>query len=185
MCEPTTIAALSTWAAAHAGAISLASTALTIGGQVASHMEQNAYAKTNANAAMRAYEDQTAGITQRQIQEQNSAAQRTFQNQREYAAARATAVVGAEDAGVRGISVDALLNDLAGQQHARQDAVDQNTTWAVRALQDEKRGAQATRDARILSVPKSSTSSLLIKVGGTALQGLDAYNTKKKPRPPG
>jgi len=168
MCEPVSIMT----------ALSIASTAAAGFGQVAGYQEQKAMAKATRNAANNAYAMDLHGITTRQMQEQDAAAERKLENQREYDAARASAIVNADQAGVRGLSVDALLNDLAGQQASRQKAVDTNTSWQIAQLQDEKLGADATRQSRIASAPKPSATGLLLKVGGTAVSGLDAYKSR-------
>ncbi|MDP3869930.1 hypothetical protein [Phenylobacterium sp.] len=186
MCEPATIAAGIAWAGTHAAAISAAaaigSTALTIGGLTAQHREQNNLAKQTEASATRSYEIETGAIANRQAQEQTAAAERTLGNQREYAAANATGIVGAEAGGVRGLSVDALLGDLAGQQVARQANVEQNTSWGIQQLQQEKIGAGMSRDSRIASAPRASNTALAIKIGGAALDGYGNYSSLRGPK---
>lgn len=160
----------------------IASTAMGVGSTAMQFAGQRVTAKATAANAKSAYESQVSGLTQRQLQEQNSAAQRTFQNQREYDAARATAVTGAETSGVQGLTVDGLLSDLAGQQYQRQDAVKQNTGWAVQALQEEKRGAAATRDSRINSAPMPGTLGLALQIGGQSVVGLEKFSKATDPK---
>lgn len=182
MCEPATIAAATAWASAHAGALMIASTAMAAGSSVMQFANQSAQSKAMNVNAKSAYETQVSGITDRQMQEQSAAAQRTFQNQREYDAARATAITGAENSGLHGLSVDGLLNDLVGQQHERQDAVAQNTTWSIRAMQQEKMGAAASRDSRMNSAPMPSALGLGLTIGGQSIVGLDRFSKATDPK---
>jgi hypothetical protein len=183
MCEPATIMAAGSFLAAHAGtALTIASTAAGIGGSIASYDQQNAYAKATRQAATSAYEQQSAALTHRQEQEQTAAAERTFQNQREYDAARARAVVSAEAGGVQGLSVNALLNDLAGQQAVRQNAIGKNTDWAIQSLQQDKLGAAAARDSRINSAPRASGMGLALQIGGQAATGFDKFKSATDPK---
>lgn len=182
MCEPATIAAATAWLAANAGtALTIASTAAGIGGSVMSFQQQKAAAEANEKSARSAYEVGVSQITERQMQEQSSAAQRSFENQREYDAARSAAIVAGEGAGVRGLSVDALLSDLAGQQAARQKAVEQNLDWTTRALQQDKVSAASARDSRINSVQRPSGAALAIDIAGQAAKGFDTYKTRSDP----
>lgn len=182
MCEPTTIMAAGSFLAAHLGtALTIASTAAGIGGSIASYNQQNAMAKATRVNATNAYEQQSAALTQREEQEQTAAAERRFQNQREYDAARASAIVSGEAGGVRGLSVDALLNDLAGQQGARQGAIDKNLDWSIQALQQDKLGAAAARDSRINSAPHASGRGLALQIGGQAAIGFDKYKSATDP----
>lgn len=164
MCDPVT-------------ALTAVSTVLSIGGAVSQFSQQKQMAKQNTANSLRAYENTNADLTNRQIQEQNAAAQQTFEQQREYAGANAHAIVAADNSGVQGISVDGLLADLAGQQARRQDTVGQNLSMSVDQLQRERVGAAAARDSSIASTPKPSALALAINIGGQAANG---YLTAKR-----
>jgi hypothetical protein len=138
--------------------------------------------EATANAANNAYEQDARSISQRQMQEQDATASGNFANAQEYAAARASGIVAAEGSGISGLSVDALLNDLAGQQAARQKTADTNLGWTLAQMQQEKLGAAAQRDSRILSAPKPSSLGLALQIGGQALGGFDAYKTRTDPK---
>lgn len=196
MCDPATLTALAATAASHAAgvatvaeimaptlstALTIGSTAAGIGGSILSYEQQKAMSSATASAAKRAFEQDNRAITQRQLQEQTASADRKFANAQEYAAARASGVVAAGEAGVSGLSVDALLNDLAGQQAARQKTADTNLGWTLAQLQQERFGAQAQRDNRINSAPKPSSLGLALQIGGQAIGGYDTYKSRTDP----
>lgn len=171
MCEPATIMAT----------MALASTALSIGGQVASYSSQANQAATQRGNALSAFAQDASALTTRASQEQASAAQRKLQNQRDYDATRATAVNSADEAGVTGISVNALLGDLAGQQGLRQGAVDQNLNMTLQQLQSERQGAAVTMQSRMNQAQDPSLAGLLIGVAKTGVDGFSGYKSRTDP----
>lgn len=173
MCEPASIMIAATTAL---------STALSIGGQVAQYSAQADQAAATRSNALAAYQQDTSAITDRASQEQQATAQRRLQNAREYAAAKATAVTSAGDAGVSGLSVNALLTDLAGQQQLRQGAVDTNLDMTLQQLQREQQGAAVTRQSRINSAQDPSLAGLLIGVAKTGVDGFTGYKTRTDPK---
>jgi len=123
-------------------------------------------------------------LNDRGQQEQEAAAQQKLQQQSEYRSARATAVTAAEDAGIMGASVDGLLNDLATQQADRQKATDTNLSWTLRQLAEEQRGAANTMASRTNTARSPSLGSLLIGIGGTALDGYGKWRARQPPKQP-
>lgn len=182
MCDPVTIAATTAWVGANAATLlAVGSTAASVGGLVYQHNAQNAMSEQTAINAKQAFEISNAGITDRQLQDNISAADRRYANQSEYAAARASAITGAESGGVQGLSVDALLGDLAGQQVRRQSSIDQNLKWSTQQLQQERLGVAASRDSRIASAPKASGAALALDIAGTVATGFDKYKSRTDP----
>jgi len=181
MCEPATIIAGLTavgsalTSSAGVAALSIGSAALTGVGMVNQYNDGKANAQTARNSARAAYESDTAALTNRQLQEQQAAAQQTVSQQREFRSAKATAIVGAEDAGIMGLSVDALLNDLTGQQGARSKATNTNLQLALAQLQDQKTGADVQRQSRNNAARDPSRNALMIGLAGTALEGASGY----------
>jgi len=187
MCEPATImagltavgSALSSTAGV--AALTIGSAAMTGIGQVQQYQDAKYNAKAQRSAALAAFEGDTAAITNRQLQEGQSASQRLNEQQSEFRAARASAIVNAEDAGVTGLSVDALLNDLTGQQAKRTKATNQNLQMAIAQLQEQKGGAGVQLASRTNAARSPSMSSLMIGLGGTALDAANSYTKRTKP----
>lgn len=168
MCEPVT-------------AITALSAGLGIAGQVAGHSQQKRNAKDQRAAAISEYEANMRGLNDRGQQELEATAQAKLQQQREYRATKAQALVSAEDAGVMGVSADALLNDLAMQQAERTKAANTNIYWTLRQLRSEQQGAANTMSSRHNAARNPSFGSLLIGIGGTALGAYDKYKTRTDP----
>lgn len=129
--------------------------ALAIAATVASTYQQervaSAQTKQNFRQADYARDARDANIDQANLaanQDSENAAQKLAQIRREGAQARATARVASGEAGVAGLSVDALLRDLSGQQSLSESAVNTNLM----------RGAQASEvDRRNISTQTNST----------------------------
>jgi hypothetical protein len=118
MCVP--IAALgwsaATTAAATSAAVGVASAGLSIHGQRQAAKTQ---AKVQANASKaerQRYLHEVSSMRIQQGQEQVAAAQRLQESTKKAREARATARVSAGEAGVAGLSVDALINDLTRKE---------------------------------------------------------------------
>lgn len=162
-------------------AVAVASLVVGAGSAYVSHDNQNKMAEATEESALASYSVSNALANRRQQQEQEAAAQRRLANDREYAATKATATVAADESGVAGLSVDALLRDLAGQQASRQKAVDSNLSSTVAQLQAEKLGLAAQRDSRINSAFGSSNAALALQIGGAALSAVNTYKTQTDP----
>lgn len=158
-------------------ALSIASTAASLYGQQQAANAQDDYNKDMARNATIANNQRNAQITQRQIQERDSAQGRIMQNNLEATKARATAKVAASSAGVSGLSVDALLADLGASQGRYNASVGENlrasnmsSDWdRVNAYNDM---ASTINGLRAPAMPDYFGAALRI---GTIV---DDYNTK-------
>lgn len=168
MCEPVSI-------------ISGVSAGLGIASSVSAYSQGKKNAKAQRAAAIAEYEANMRGLNDRGLQELEASAQARLQQQREYRAARAQAIVAAEDAGIMGNTVEGLLNDLAIQQADRDNAVDTNIDWTLQQLRNEQLGAANTMQGRYNSARSPSFGSLLISVGGQALNGYMTYKNRTDP----
>lgn len=171
MCEATTIAA------AAVAAVSAAGTG-------ASYSAQHQKAKAQANhqrkvaegtntAANRAYLQQVS-------QEQGASKQKLSAAQREARQAQSAARVSAGEAGVSGLSIDALLDDFNRQRRTQASAIQKNYQWA-------SQGHQATAQGRIAQSrpgPTAFPSALAagLQIGGSAMQGYNFYQQNQPPR---
>ena len=119
MCLPALPAGLTT-------ALSIISTGAQLFQQqqaASAQKEYNDAVQRNATIAMN---QRNAQVTQRQVQERDSAQAKLMENNLEAAKAKSTAKVAASAAGVSGTSVDALLADLSGAQGRYNSSVETN-----------------------------------------------------------
>jgi hypothetical protein len=134
--------------------------------------EQNAYHEANRKAAVAAASDKYASQQNRILQEREAASQELFEKQITAMKARATAVTSAGEAGVTGLSVDALENDLLAQQGRQMQAI--QTNWDIKQAHqaDEMQSTYHQTVARINSVRKAVAPSplgfIFQAIGGAA-----------------
>src|SRR5262249_22943099 len=88
----------------------------------------------------------------RQQQEADAAAHKLGVAAREGAEARSTALVAAGEAGVSGLSVNALLNDFMAQETRQREAIRSNLAGSTDQLRSEMEGVQAQAAGRIASI---------------------------------
>jgi Mg-chelatase subunit ChlI len=134
LCDPLTLLSLSV------------STASGIAGFAAESQaadDQNAAYERNRKAALQSFEDTQRAMNERISQERESAAIERFDTVLESRAARATSDVAAGEAGISGITVEALARDFASREARFNSRVDKNEEWTVADL-------QARRPARLL-----------------------------------
>jgi hypothetical protein len=115
-----------------------------------------------------------------------SAQAQSFANE----ADKATGMVRAKvsDSGLSGNSIDAIINDLAGQEANRQLTLGRNMEAVKAQTQVQKAGIEMNKLARIANIAPAqlpvyqfpnqgpSTASLLLNVGSNLLGGLRTYN---------
>jgi hypothetical protein len=176
MCDPITIAVSSF-------AIGAVQTGMqyVAGNQAAK--QQNDMVRENQRAANANLVREYADVQTRQIQEEDAAAVQKQDVSREARAARATTMAAAGEAGVSGLSVEALLADVYGKEATAKDRVSQNTGFTTDNLTREMDGLKAKATDRINSMPWASGPSpfaAALKIGGV---GLDGYNNYKKSLP--
>lgn len=174
MCEPVSLAIASF-------AVSAASTVSGYMAQSQAADQQNALYEANRKNAIAAHEDTNRALTNRQSQEMDAAAAEKFDVALDAKKARATNVVAAGEAGVSGLSVEALLREFSGREARYVDRVDENLDMSMAQLQDEKRASGFRTVDRINSVQRAVKPSFLdagLKIAGA---GLDAYTGYKYP----
>ncbi|QIO59223.1 virion core protein, T7 gp14 family [Rhizobium leguminosarum] len=141
--------------------------------------DQNRLYRENAARANQTARDQMFQTQQRMLQEQEKGAAEKMDTVREAREAKATATVAAGEAGVSGLSVDALLAEFDGRAAAANDRTDQNTEWTLSQLNNEMKGIRANAEDRINSVQRAAAPSFFntgLKIAGV---GLDSYNDFK------
>jgi hypothetical protein len=94
--------------------------------------------------------------------------------------ARATNMVAAGEAGLSGLSVEALMRDFASQEARYDDRVDQQTGGSLAKIQNEKRGLGYQTVDRINSVPRARKPSFVDAGLKVAAGAVDSFSSYKK-----
>ena len=140
-----------------------------------------AKAQKNASAAERQrYLQEVSSMRVQQRQEQVAAAQKINESARKAREARATARVSAGEAGVAGLSVDALINDLTKQEAEYSFATQQQLQMndAGRKMQLENAGLGFTNNMLRINKPIEQPDYLGAAISG-AQTGMSTYSTLK------
>ncbi len=176
MCEPLTIAATTLQVAQHASEFM---------GEQQAAKAQTAYYNDNATRARTNAYAQMGQIDTLAGQEAQASAQDIFDKARETRAALATARVASGEAGVSGISVDALLSDTYGQGLRATDRISQNNSWTQAQRQLQKKGIASDAETRINSVRPGVNPSFLgtaLKIGSSVVGGVQSYKNSLPPK---
>lgn len=158
-------------------AVSAVSGVMQYQGQKAEYKAAAAAKKANDEAAQQAAVDRLASQELRRDQEEESAAQKKQEARIEGLKARSTARTAAGEAGVTGLSVDALLQDLTAQEGRYEASVDNNLKITDGYLRGEMKSTQHEAVARINSVAtptKPSFGSTLVNIFSS---GVKAYGS--------
>ncbi len=135
--------------------------------------EGQALAKQNFQIA-------NAQESERQREEDEAASQQTTQVRKEAAQARSTARVAAGEAGVSGLSVDALLADFDRQEAASTNSINRNRELSMRQSGFTKLGIRANgmnqlSNTRFRPIAKPSGLNLALGIGSETLAGYNRY----------
>ncbi|WP_127702632.1 hypothetical protein [Sinorhizobium medicae] len=131
--------------------------------------------ENNRIAANKAAVGQYATSQNKQLQEAKATSQELQNTNREALQARSTANVAAGEAGVTGLSVDALINDYYGQEGRYERTLSNNYQMQADYLRGEMEGVQAQAEGRINSVDqgqKPSFAGAAIRILGGGLDAL-------------
>ena len=140
-----------------------------------------AQAQANASVAERQrYLQEVSSMRVQQGQEEVAAAQRIQESTRKAREARATARVSAGEAGVAGLSVDALINDLTREEANYNFATQQQTQMSDvnRTMQLDQAGLGFTNNMLRINRPIEQPNYLGAALGG-AQTGLSTYSVTK------
>ena len=137
--------------------LNAASSVAGVYGQQQQAKAQNAYNDQQAKNAMEAYRANIAQTNLMQSQEHAAATQKVNENNRAAEAAQAKALVSAGESGISGLSVDALLAELSGEQARYNDSVNQNYQNASMAIDNQRKNAHINASSQInqLKTPQS------------------------------
>ena len=158
--------------------------AASAGAQVHGQRQQaktQAKVQKNASAAERErYLREVSSMRVQQGQEEVAAAQRVNESARKAREARATARVSAGEAGVAGLSVDALINDLtreeANYNFATQQQLQMNDVGS--SMQLDNAGLSFTNNMLRINRPIEKPDYLGAAISG-AQTGMSTYSTLK------
>lgn len=155
MCDPTAIAIGS----------------LIIGGasSVAEHSARSEASRANRAESLRAMREASKDISLLEVQQQDATARTIFETDRQARSTQALARVSAGEAGVTGVSVEALLGDIDRKLGEFTTAEKRNLSMAIAQLQREKISGRQVAQSRIAAVPPPSPFALGISL---AAQGL-------------
>ena len=140
-----------------------------------------AQAQANASAAERQrYLQEVSSMRVQQGQEQVAAAQRINESAKKAREARATARVSAGEAGVAGLSVDALINDLTREEAEYNFATQQQLQMndVGRQMQLQNAGLGFTNNMLRINRPIEKPDYLGAAISG-AQTGMSTYSTLK------
>lgn len=166
-------------------ALSAASTVAGFMGQQQQYEAQQQYYKNNREAANKAAVNTYASNQNRALQERAAASQQLQQLNTDAMRGRATAEVAAGEAGVTGLSVDALVADYYGQQGRYERTLDNNYQMNADYLRGEMDATQAQAEGRINSVQqgqKPSFADAAIRILGGGLEAWGGFQKAKLQR---
>lgn len=162
--------------------IAAASAGIKIFGAVADHKAQNDAYAANREATLDALKIKNHELSLREVEERIAGAQQIEQGGLQVLDAKGDASASAASRGVKGLSIDLLLQDLDRQGVVYAGSVDQNTNAAVAQLDREKDAALAEARGRINSQSKANPWATGLKIGSA---GLEFASTKIGNKPKG
>jgi hypothetical protein len=152
-------------------------------GQQAQYTQQQQIYENNRAAANKAATETYASTQNRILQERAAASNEAQKLNVDAAKGRATAAVAAGEAGVAGLSVDALIADYYGQQGRYERTLSNNLQMQENYLVGEMDATRAQAESRTNSVDQGTPPSFLdaaIRIGSSALDGFTTHNRMTK-----
>lgn len=146
MCEPATLTAISIGLTAASGVASY------VGQQNAAAAQEAANAQ-GRNLAIQNQQLQIRALQNQEDEESRRAEEALRENSLAADATRATAAVSAGEAGVAGLSVDALLGDITRQESENKQDVLQTQDFGQRQRQLDREGLGITTQSQINQLP--------------------------------
>lgn len=160
-------------------ALAIGSFILSLGSTLLGVKAQNDAAAANKKEAIRVARQSAHEISLQQIEQRQATTRTIFEVDREARATTALARVSAGEAGVEGISVEALFGDLDRKRAEFVGNEGRNLDLALAQLESEKISGRSLAQSRIAAVPKANPFA----VGATiAAQGLAFWAGQIKPK---
>lgn len=167
MCDPTVLA--------------LSSFAIKTAGAIGSAAAQNQNYEKNKTAAIGAETSSVNDINLRETQEQQAAGQQLEAAQRQTRTALSSARVSSGEAGVSGVSVDALLTDIGAKESVYSEDVKLNAKMTQDQLERQKLGIYAQTQDRINGQTKANPFATGLNIAGGAIGALSQLTTQAPP----
>ena len=161
-------------------AASVAGAGLSVAAQMGQNAAQRQINEIQTKNAQKAAQDNYAALALMSEQETENAEQQIAENNMKAREATSTARVAAGEAGVSGLSVDALLRDLNGQRDRFNDGVTQNLERTHDQLQREAEGVNNQLSSQIASLTPISPVNYLGETLGAANGIFGAYKDHLK-----
>lgn len=155
MCPPVVIAAVAA--------------ATSIAGTIVNANAQAKAADANEDAARRARDAATKAATHKQFELLQDVGQSTFFTERRARAARSLARVGAGEAGVAGVSAQAVLNDIERESADAKRTTRRQADRDVRGLERAKLAEAEVMRGRIAAVGRPSPLAVGLQIAGAGL----------------
>lgn len=168
MCDPVSALAIGSFVVGSAQAV------VSYQASQADYKAKNAAYFQNIQNTETAERDDQTSILQHQLQEQDKGTQKEQISQIEEAQKSSTEEVSAAEGGVSGVSVDNLLNDIAGKSELNRSYMDENMRWIVADTHNRLTNTGDQAAARIASVAQPIEPSILSPILGIAGAGLKA-----------
>ncbi|MGV1835233.1 virion core protein, T7 gp14 family [Rhizobium rhizogenes] len=165
MCDPVSL-----------GVLTFASSAAsTVAGYVAQSQEAKA---TRANAEQ-SWRDQQTQISQREMQEQDALRQKQTQQNIQEAQAIADTQVSGAAAGISGVSLDNLLQDVNRRASTNRQVEETNTDMILSQLRQQRKATTTQAVGRISAAASPSPLSLIAGLGSSGVSGYNSYVSAK------
>lgn len=158
MCEPVSMSTLF--------AASLALSTATAGAGIIGQSQQY---NANAKSAAQSFAIQNQQTNLATVQGEAATGQKAMQSQTDMLRAVATAKASANEGGISGNSVDALIGDYHAAEGRYLNDLATQGKWDAAQADLQKRGQQATATARINSVAKPDFLGSALRIGGDAI----------------
>jgi hypothetical protein len=144
---------------------------------------QNKQHRQNQLNVISSYQDEIANRNARVVQEREAASAALLDRRLEGLRSRATATVASGEAGVTGLSVNALLNDFLGQEGRAVTALQTNFENRHLALRNEGEASFHRARGRIFNVPTAAPPSPLPYMIQAATGAVNAYRPNPYAQP--
>lgn len=157
--------------------ISIVGVAVSAAGAIAQHKAQNEASAANEAAAKEALKLNYAADNSRKAEEQSAATSQIAAGLKQANASKGTVLAEAAGANVSGMSVEALLNTIEGDQASFTDSVNANRDAKIRQLSRDQQNLIAGETAQVASVPRASTFATGLRIAGAVVEGVRAHNS--------
>ena len=161
------------------------STILTVFQAVSAHNQAESVARKqdaryleNAANARKAQHQENRDSNRRIGQEEDAAEQKKFVSMIENLQGEASATVAGGEANISGTSLNALLRDINRVNAVNQNTIDRNFDMRYREGEAQKESSKITFGNRVNSVSKGNHPSVGKTLGGIALTGASALDSK-------